>query len=497
MSNRGNRIGWRFGPAPFELQLKEPEWRSVLTRAGTLIALTKLEMKLLVLIVKLGGKVATKDQQVEIVWDGDPVDDGSLSAAANRLKDKLGDSVIDTVWGVGQRLTCSVEPLDSPEELHARYLAALFTRAEIERQTMCDAEWDRKYAPRLDEIREMLAWSLAERGRRMIAIDLFGATARLFERLGLLTEARDYVDRVVALLDGDVPPESEACLMRFGGILWREDDHPRSLEMFQRSLALYRQLDDASDSDIGALLGLIGGVQVYLGKYDDAQENLEQSVKILSKTGLKKNLWNTFNSLGSLCEIRNMPKEAKNYFDHAVDIAVSLDDTLRKNLVVVNIAEMEFNYGIADRALIRCEEAAEGLQAAPRAYRVRPLVNLATYHAVLGNFREAFLYVGQALPLTTDDGGYWRRLCLQVWAFLAVQCGLFAHGARMIGFVDHQLLRFGEVRQKPEQRLYDQLSESLRAGLSQDSIEVWASEGARWTEAQAREFVDRHVLSIP
>ncbi|MGB8843654.1 MAG: helix-turn-helix domain-containing protein [Aliidongia sp.] len=496
MSDRENRIGWRFGPAPYELYLKEPAERSMLMRAGTLIVLTKLEMRLLVLIVMLGGKTATKDQQIEIVWDGEPVDDGALSVAANRLKDKLADPVIETVWGIGQRLTCPVEPLDSTGELRARYLTALFTDADRERQTMQDAEWDRKYATEIDNIREALAWAMAERGRRFFAIDLFGATGRLFERLSLLPEARGNADRILPLIDSDIPAASALRFFTYAGNLWREADRLRALSLFQRASAFCDKLKDGDT--LATLLGMIGGTRVYLGQHDEAEEDLEEAVKKLSKTDRKKDLWNALNDLGSLFAIKNNSDRAKDCFDRAIDIAGSYNDFLRKYLTVVNLGEMEFNEGAPDRAILRYKEAERGLESAPNTYRLRPLVNLAMCYVVQGDLRNARMSALKALALSSDGDGYWRWLNWLALAFLAAHHGEPAYAAQLLGAIKQLFARSGEAWQKLQQQLYDRLMRILQENLSAESLGVWLVEGGRWDEARAMAFVESHILpAIP
>jgi hypothetical protein len=59
------------------------------------------------------------------------------------------------------------------------------------------------------------------------------------------------------------------------------------------------------------LLGKIGGTRVYLGQHDEAEDDLEEAVKKLSKIDRKKDLANALNDLGSLFAIQNHPTAAK------------------------------------------------------------------------------------------------------------------------------------------------------------------------------------------
>ncbi|MGB8842542.1 MAG: winged helix-turn-helix domain-containing protein [Aliidongia sp.] len=458
--------------------------------------LTELEMRLLVLIVMLVGKVVTKDQMIEIVWKNRPIDDGGMWAAIKRLKEKLPDLIIETVYGIGQRLTGPVEPLESVGELHSRYLIALFTRADLERQTMQDTEWDRKYAPKVDEVRQALAWAMAEPGRRFYAIDLFGVTGRFFERMSLLPEARDNADRILPLVDNDIPAASAIRFFTYAGNLWREANRLRALSLFKRAFAF---CDKIEDNDITAtLLGMIGGTRVYLGQHDQAESDLKEAIKQLLKTDRKKDLANAFNDLGLLLSMKSRPSAAKECFDDAIDIAASYNDTLRKYIIVMNLGEMEYNEGAPDRALFRYKEANRGLKSAPKAYRLRPLVNLAMCYAVQGNFREARPCALEAWSLCTEGDGSWRLLIALVLAFLAAHHGEPAYAAQLLGAIKQLVADSGTVLQKLEQDLYDLLMKLLQEKLSAESLEVWLIEGSRWTETEAMAYIESHILpAIP
>ena len=54
------------------------------------------------LLVENRGQVLTRERLLEQVWDGGEfVDENALSVAVNRLRRKLGEAPIRTVYGVG------------------------------------------------------------------------------------------------------------------------------------------------------------------------------------------------------------------------------------------------------------------------------------------------------------------------------------------------------------------------------------------------------------
>lgn len=69
---------------------------------GTIIDLSKTEQRLLRLLVENRGRTLPRELLLEKVWDGGEfVDENALSVAVRRLRGKLGNAPIRTVYGVG------------------------------------------------------------------------------------------------------------------------------------------------------------------------------------------------------------------------------------------------------------------------------------------------------------------------------------------------------------------------------------------------------------
>ena len=69
---------------------------------GVLIDLSRTEQRLLRLLVENRGRTLPRELLLEKVWDGGAfVDENALSVAVRRLRAKLGNAPIKTVYGVG------------------------------------------------------------------------------------------------------------------------------------------------------------------------------------------------------------------------------------------------------------------------------------------------------------------------------------------------------------------------------------------------------------
>ena len=74
----------------------------VFRRNGVPVELSKTEQRLLRLLVEHRGQTLTREQLLDRVWDsGEFVDENALSVAVRRLRTKLTDAPIRTVYGVG------------------------------------------------------------------------------------------------------------------------------------------------------------------------------------------------------------------------------------------------------------------------------------------------------------------------------------------------------------------------------------------------------------
>ena len=94
---RGQGDGvYRQGPFVFDFARME------FSRGGQAVELSRTEQRLLRLLVENRGRVLTRARLLDAVWDGGSfVDENALSVAMRRLRAKLTDPPVRTVYGVG------------------------------------------------------------------------------------------------------------------------------------------------------------------------------------------------------------------------------------------------------------------------------------------------------------------------------------------------------------------------------------------------------------
>ena len=102
---RVNSLLRRSRPAPAALELPPFLFdfdAMVFARDGVPLELSKTEQRLLRLLVEHRGQTLSREVLLDRVWDGGEfVDENALSVAVNRLRAKLADAPIRTVYGLG------------------------------------------------------------------------------------------------------------------------------------------------------------------------------------------------------------------------------------------------------------------------------------------------------------------------------------------------------------------------------------------------------------
>jgi DNA-binding winged helix-turn-helix (wHTH) protein len=87
------------------------EARLELRRAGQVVKADALVLKLLAVLARNSGRLVTKDELVDAVWEGRAVADNVLTVSMARLRKTLGHrrgerEFVATVYGRGYRFVC-------------------------------------------------------------------------------------------------------------------------------------------------------------------------------------------------------------------------------------------------------------------------------------------------------------------------------------------------------------------------------------------------------
>lgn len=90
----------RVGDVSYDLKKME------VMRAGECILLSGLERKILHLLMMKNGEVVNREEIIDLIWEatGNDVFDHTITVYMKRIREKIGETVISTVKGIGYRV---------------------------------------------------------------------------------------------------------------------------------------------------------------------------------------------------------------------------------------------------------------------------------------------------------------------------------------------------------------------------------------------------------
>jgi len=203
------------------------------------------------------------------------------------------------------------------------------------------------------------------------------------------------------------------------------------------------------------------------------------------------------NNSGYLASVLNDLTEAARCLGLARDLACEMEDPLRENITLLNLAELEMRRGALNVAIDYARQAAGGLQVVGEtSYRAWALTNLATYLTLRGDHVEARRHALDGLETVIQEGGRGRLVRLQLFAVLAIFAEDYAWGVRLLGHSTGEHTRTGEARGPTEQQLVDQVLAFLATRCKPEEIETWLAEGAQWPVDRAVSLILRRIVPL-
>jgi predicted ATPase/class 3 adenylate cyclase len=199
--------------------------------------------------------------------------------------------------------------LDDARRRHAQYYAGVAERADEQLRSSGPAHLaalDRLEAEH-DNLRAALAWSLqtpaagpapADHERAATGLRLAQALAYFWYRHGYAAEGQRWLQRAIELTaeDGGAPL---ATLAHWLGVLLQQQGEPQAaLSYLERSLAIWRDLDDRDQQ--ARELNSLGITHKHLGDLDAARSLLEDSAAISREVGSHMRLAAALTNLGQL-----------------------------------------------------------------------------------------------------------------------------------------------------------------------------------------------------
>jgi predicted ATPase/DNA-binding winged helix-turn-helix (wHTH) protein len=132
--------------------------------------------------------------------------------------EKVRYRLLETTRAYALEKLVQADEFDATARRHARRYLDVFEGAEAEAETRPTDEWLVDYAPRIDNVRAALDWAFSPDGDASIGVALTIASVPLWEKLSLLGECRERVERALASL-GDADTASARPRMQLSAAL--------------------------------------------------------------------------------------------------------------------------------------------------------------------------------------------------------------------------------------------------------------------------------------
>jgi predicted ATPase/class 3 adenylate cyclase len=353
----------------------------------------------------------------------------------------------------------ALERLDRAGELedarcrHARHYAAFAERAgeQLDGPEQL-AALDRLEAEH-DNLRAALSWSLetgaadaaGDQERSATALRLVQALAPFWYRHGHATEGRRWLQRAIALASDEPGAPLARVAHGLGVLLTQQGELEEALGLFQRSLAIWRDLGDRYQQT--RELNSLGIVYHKLGDLDKARSLLESSV------ALARELGSGARAAVALTNLGQTEADAGN-FDRAIEV-------LREALALDQAEGDVFGVAIDQQSL-----ASASLRAG-RAWEARDLLS-ATFDHLVRSGNTDFLVSSLGLS-----------------ACVAASLGDGPRAARLAGAEDSIRQRAGMPRSQDAAEMAEHFLAPARATMAPEVWEAELAAGRALTQQQA------------
>ena len=194
--------------------------------------------------------------------------------------------------------------LDISRRRHAEFYTALAERANDQLRGPASVAWLDRLETEHDNFRAALSWSLNAHAADAAGADQRAATGlRLAQALtpfwyqrGHATGARRWLERAVELASDDAGAPLAHVAHGLGVLLQQQGEDDAALPLFERSLAIWRDLGD--QDHMARELNSIGITRRSLGDLDSARSSFEDSVAIARELRSDARLATALSNLG-------------------------------------------------------------------------------------------------------------------------------------------------------------------------------------------------------
>jgi len=261
--------------------------------------------------------------------------DASLDGVATLLDDSLLErdgprfKMLETIREYALERLAAEQEADHVRRRHAEHFLKLAESDPVPEQ----AAWLARMDAERDNFREALAWSLDTR-EASLGLRLAAALWEFWWVRGHLAEGRGWLHE--ALTRGrSAPPELRArALHAAGSLATRQGDYEAAAALFEESLAIWEELDDAAGTARSLLS--IGTVAAEQGDQERAIDLSERAAELYDESGDQRGHALAISNLGGIALERGEYAKAASLSERAYGLFETLEDSEGMAFALVN-----------------------------------------------------------------------------------------------------------------------------------------------------------------
>ncbi|HKC75859.1 MAG TPA: tetratricopeptide repeat protein, partial [Chloroflexota bacterium] len=248
------------------------------------------------------------------------------------------------------------------EEVRRRHAVYYLELAEAAQPGMRVAEqgvWFERLERELNNLRAALGWA-QEAGEAEIGLRLAGALWWVWNRLGYLSEGRNWSEGLLALQESRAGSSGATAiranaLRAAGRLAFRQGDYGPAVALFEQRLALHRELEDKWG--VAETLDNLADWARHRGDYGRAAALLEESLMLFRELGDKDNIgWETM-TLGTFTREQGDAGRAAALYEQSLAFFRDVGDNNGIGWALLGLGELARDRGDGRQATALLEES--------------------------------------------------------------------------------------------------------------------------------------------
>jgi predicted ATPase/class 3 adenylate cyclase len=346
--------------------------------------------------------ICSQDLGIEVLDGLESLVDKSLVSRMAVADDGNRFLMLETIREYAhERLEASGEAA-TVRSMHAGFFRDLTESAEPHLTGPESARWIAALTAEVPNLRAALHWAIDSGAPSDLECGLVtaGALWRFWQLTGILREAADWFDQLLAQPGGEELPAARAKALRgAGGISYWRNDAAKSRAQYEASVALYRQLDDragtaAALNDLAYLPMMMGeaplamqlfteardlfkelddswnmalaemnvaNTNFFLGNHEEARSIIERVVPIIRERGDRFWLTEAITGLGQLEQLTGRNSAAREHFRESLQLALDAGTVPQVAMVLEPLSNVDTAEGHHRRA-VRLWAAAQAIK---------------------------------------------------------------------------------------------------------------------------------------